>query len=222
MGYGQTTENVFLDRQIVASGTLAAIPAVRHVFLSLREVGGPFNIELPPSRFDGQRLTVYNGAGLWQLVLAGTYIRGNFATPLLPGDTFEWVAPTGSAGAWFQLSGPGLDGRFFPLGTPNPVGDALPITDTAQHVVDLSDDEVRKGACAALLGFQLNSPANATAVVVRRNGGAASVPICWCAAAQAEYGTCIAPLDALARFQYDITVACATGSLGFTVIGFFI
>jgi hypothetical protein len=144
-------------------------PSVKGITSAYTANANPTTITTFDDGVAGQRLTLRiadaNTTIAAALTASGRIIVG------VSGDTLEWLF---DGAAWKQVGGSvGMGSRFVVVDPIDAIGDWIASNVTSATDVDVSDDGVRKGACAVVVCISLfssNADADGDILYVRRNG----------------------------------------------------
>jgi hypothetical protein len=162
------------DRGTVIQGEVAfaaddATPSVKGITSAKTANANATTITTFDDGVAGQRLTVRIADAV--TTIAGALTASGRAIVGVSGDTLEWLY---DGCAWKQVGGSvGMGSRFVVVDPIDAIGDWIASNVTSATDVDVSDDGVRKGACAVLVCvslFSSNADADGDILYVRRNG----------------------------------------------------
>lgn len=160
--------------------------------------------------------------------IAGALTKTGRAIVCAADDYLVWQY---DGAAWNQIDGSVGMGQFVPLADADVIGDWIASNVTTFTDVDVSDDGVRKGACAVAVRASFYdstlSPVGLTTGQVRKNGSSATTNVMICGVG---YGnivgimstTFIVAVDDNAIFEAKFGVAFTTGVDTAAVVGYWI
>ena len=153
--------------------------------------------------------------------IAGALTKTGMTIPLIANDTLRFIY---TSSGWRQIAGSVGMGRYVPLAEPDAIGDWIAVSVTAYGNVDVSDDGVRKGACAVSVSVVGAGTTTTAGLFARKNGATipVNVGVFWQTAGVTDSYYCFSvALDDDAVFEAAFTVNKG-GTTGAKVIGYYI